>query len=163
MDFIHLTCAIAYASALAFSAFGSALGTGIAGMAAIGAGKRRFMADKPFPFIIVAFVGAPLTQTIYGFLLMNAILGLSEAHLKAGSAESVYLYLLTGGVLGGLVIGLAAMMQGRAGAAACDALSETGKGFVNFMIILGVIESVALFVMIFILVTLNNLGPAASG
>ena len=35
-------------------------------------------------------------------------------------------------------------MQGRAGAAASDALAETGKGFVNFMMILGVIESVVL-------------------
>lgn len=162
MDFIHLACAISYAAALSLSAIGSALGTGIAGMAAIGAGKRCFLANKPFPFVVIAFVGAPLTQTIYGFLLMNAILGLSEAHLAADSPVSAYLYLLTGGVLGGLVIGLAAMLQGRAAAAASDALAETGKGFVNFMMILGVIESVALFVMIFIIVTLNGLGPAAS-
>ena len=27
----------------------------------------------PAPFIMVAFSGAPLTQTIYGFLLMNFI------------------------------------------------------------------------------------------
>lgn len=162
MDMIHLTCAIAYASALSFSAIGSAFGTGIAGMAAIGAGKRCFLTDKPFPFVVIAFVGAPLTQTIYGFLLMNAILRLSQAHLAADSAGAAYLYLLTGGVLGGVVIGLAAMLQGRAAAAASDALAETGKGFVNFMMILGVIESVALFVMIFIIVTLNNLGPSIS-
>ena len=147
---IHFTCAIAYASALALSAIGSALG------------KRCFMQQKPFPFIVVAFVGAPLTQTIYGFLLMNAVLSLSQAHMDASSPDSAYLYLLTGGVLGGLVIGLAAMLQGRAGAAASDALGETGKGFVNFMMILGVIESVALFVMIFIIVTLNKLGPVAT-
>tara|TARA_R110002096_G_scaffold342549_2_gene535540 strand:- start:13636 stop:14133 length:498 start_codon:yes stop_codon:yes gene_type:complete len=161
---IHTTCAIAYASALALSGLGSALGTGIAGMASIGAGKRCFMENKPFPFVVVAFVGAPLTQTIYGFLLMNTILSMSDAHMKANSPDSAYIYLLTGGVLGGLVIGLAAVMQGRAGAAASDALAETNQGFVNFMMILGVIESVALFVMIFIIVTLNKLGPvAASG
>jgi len=156
---IHLTCAIAYACALSFSAFGSALGTGIAGMAAIGAGKRCFMQNKPFPFIVVAFVGAPLTQTIYGFLLMTTILNLSQAHISAQSDDSAFLFLLSGGVLGGLVIGLAAVMQGRAAAAASDALAETGKGFANFMMILGIIESVALFVMIFIIVTLNKLSP----
>lgn len=155
---IHVVCAIAYAAALTLSALGSAFGTGIAGMATIGAAKRCFAQQKPFPFIAVAFVGAPLTQTIYGYLLMNSILSLSQKHMEAGSAESAYIYLLTGGVLGGVVIGLAAIMQGKAGAAASDALAETGKGFVNFMMILGVIESVALFVMIFIIVTLNKLG-----
>ncbi|MBT8207521.1 MAG: V-type ATP synthase subunit K [Acidimicrobiia bacterium] len=156
---IHFICALAYAAALTFSAVGSALGTGIAGMAAIGAGKRCFLQQKPFPFIVMAFVGAPLTQTIYGYLLMNSILSLSKAHVDAGSPDSAYIYLLTGGALGGLVIGLAGYMQGRAGAAASDALAETDKGFVHFMMILGVIESVALFVMIFIIVTLTKLGP----
>lgn len=67
------------------------------------------------------------------------------------------MYLLTGGVLGGIAIGLAAFMQGKAAAAAADAQAETAKGFANFMMILGIIESVALFVMIFIIVTLNKL------
>ncbi len=34
---------------------------------------------KPAPFIMVAFSGAPLTQTIYGFLLMNFIRALWRA------------------------------------------------------------------------------------
>ncbi len=155
---IHFICAIAYAAALTLSALGSALGSGIAGMAAIGAGKRCLSQQKPFPFIVMAFVGAPLTQTIYGYLLMNSILSLSQKHIEAGSPDSAFIYLLTGGAFGGAVIGLAAIMQGKAGAAASDAFAETGKGFVNFMMILGVIESVALFVMIFIIVTLNKLG-----
>lgn len=154
---VHFLCAIAYATALAFSALGSAVGTGVAGMAAIGAGKRYFMEEKKFPFVVMAFVGAPLTQTIYGYILMNAILRLSNLHIAANSPASAYVYLMTGGALGGLVIGVAAYMQGKAAAAAIDALAETGKGFANFMMILGVIESVALFVMIFIMVTLNKM------
>ena len=154
---VHYLCAIAYASALAFSAVGSVFGTGIAGMAAIGAGKRCFQEERPFPFVTIAFVGAPLTQTIYGYLLMNTILSVSKALVDSGAAASSYAYLLTGGMLGGLVIGLAALMQGKAAAAAADAVADTGKGFINYMMVLGVIESVALFVMIFIMVTLTKL------
>jgi len=155
----ELAVAIGYASAIALSAFGSAIGTGLAGLSVIGAGKRCFLQQKPFPFILMAFVGAPLTQTIYGFLLMNAILGIANS-AGEGGVGAAGPYFLTGGFGGGLAIGMAAIMQGRAAAAASDALAETGKGFVNFMMILGVIESVALFVMIFIIVILNQLAVA---
>jgi V/A-type H+/Na+-transporting ATPase subunit K len=153
----HFLCAIAYALALALSAIGSVFGTGIAGLASIGASKRAFLQNRKIPFVLVAFVGAPLTQTIYGFLLMDTIISLSNYHIDKDSPASAYTYLLTGGILGGVVIGLAAFMQGKAGAAAADAHAETGKGFGNFMMILGIIESVSLFVMIFVIVTLNKL------
>ncbi|MDR2343118.1 MAG: V-type ATP synthase subunit K, partial [Spirochaetaceae bacterium] len=39
--------------------------------------------------------------------------------------------------------------QGSAGAAACDAYAETNQGFGNYMLILGLCETVALFVMVF--------------
>jgi len=151
----ELAVAIGYASAIGLSAFGSAIGTGLAGLSAVGAGKRCFLQQEPFPFILMAFVGAPLTQTIYGFLLMNAILGIAPEVIEKSAQSAAFLF--SGGVGGGLAIGMAAIMQGRAAAAACDALADTGKGFVNFMMILGVIESVALFVMIFIIVILNQL------
>lgn len=57
----------------------------------------------------------------------------------------------------GVVIGLAGFMQGEAVAAASYAHAETFKGFGNFMMILGLIERVALYVMIFVIVTLNKL------
>jgi len=55
------------------------------------------------------------------------------------------------GILGGFAMGISAWMQGKAGAAAADALAETGKGFTNYLIVLGIIETVALFVMVFLL------------
>ena len=58
---------------LALAAIGSALGTGVAGMAAIGAWKKVFIQNKAAPFILVAFVGAPLTQTLYGYILKGQI------------------------------------------------------------------------------------------
>jgi V/A-type H+-transporting ATPase subunit K len=56
------------------------------------------------------------------------------------------------GAVGGMAIGLSAWMQGKIGAAAADAFAETGQGFTNYLMALGIIESVAIFVMVFILV-----------
>ncbi|RKY86096.1 V-type ATP synthase subunit K, partial [candidate division KSB1 bacterium] len=40
---------------------------------------------------------------------------------------------------------------------AADALAETGKGFGNYIMVLGVIETVALFVMVFTMTALPKL------
>ena len=135
---------------LALAAIGSAIGTGVAGMAAIGAWKKAFIQNKAAPFILVAFVGAPLTQTIYGFILKNQI---QAANLPPES----YSYQMILGAVAGLAIGFSAFMQGKAGARASDALAESGKGFANYIMVLGVIESVALFVMAFTMLALPKL------
>ena len=132
---------------LTFAAIGSALGTGIAGMAAIGAWKRAFAQNKMAPFILIAFVGAPLSQTIYGMILRNAI---QSANLDA----STYSFQMILGLAAGLAMGASAWMQGKAGASAADALAETGKGFGNYIMVIGVIETVALFVMVFTMTAL---------
>ena len=59
---------LGYAAALGLAAAGSALGTGVAAQAAIGAWKKCFAANKPAPFKLLLFVSMPLTQTIYGFV-----------------------------------------------------------------------------------------------
>ena len=132
---------------LAVAAIGSALGTGAAGMAAIGAWKKAFAQNRAAPFILVAFVGAPLSQTIYGLILRNAI-------QAKNLPPETYLHQLTIGLLAGLAMGMSALMQGRAGAKAADALAETGQGFGNYIMVLGVIETVALFVMVFVMIAL---------
>ena len=129
--------------AIAFAAIGSAVGTGTAGMAAVGAWKKCFVQNRPAPFILVAVVGFPLSQTIYGYLLMNR---LAEAFNLGADAG----YLLGAGILGGVAIGMSAWYQGRAAAAASDAMGETGKGTGNYIFVLGIIETVALFVMVFL-------------
>jgi len=136
------------AAALGISALGSALGTGAASLAAVGGWKKCYANGKPAPFIMVAFSGAPLTQTIYGFLLMNFI-------NAAAAAGQDAMLLLDAGVFGGLAIGLSAWMQGRAAAAASDALAETGKGTANYFIVIGIIETVALFTLVFLLLLLQ--------
>jgi V/A-type H+-transporting ATPase subunit K len=59
---------------------------------------------------------------------------------------------LAWGVFGGLAIGMSAWMQGKIAASASDAMAETGQGLTNYLMALGIIESVAIFVMVFILV-----------
>lgn len=135
---------------LGFSAMGSALGTGAAGMAAVGAWKKAFAQNKTASFMLVAFVGAPLTQTIYGMIIMNKM---SELAIKGS-------YLWAIGTLCGIAMGLSAYMQGKAGAVAADAMGETGKGFGNYIVVLGIIETVALFVMAFTMGILGKLAGA---
>lgn len=133
------------AAALGLSAAGSAFGTGFAGMSSVGAWKKCYASGKQAPFIMIAFAGAPLTQTIYGFLLMNFI-------KSANCDPSMALWV---GVFGGLAIGMSALFQGRCAAAAADALGATGKGTANYFIVIGVIETVALFTLVFSLLLLG--------
>lgn len=135
---------------LALSAVGSALGTGYAGMAAVGAWKKAFAQNKSASFLLAAFVGAPLTQTIYGMIVMLRMAELAEQGLYAWGL----------GIFCGIAIGMSALMQGKAGAVAADALGETGKGFGNYITVLGVIETVALFVMAFALTVIGKLSGA---
>lgn len=95
--------------------------------------------------MLLAFVGAPLTQTIYGMIVMNRM---SELAALGNDLWGI-------GAFCGAAIGLSAYFQGKCAACACDAMGETGKGFGNYMIILGMTETVALLVMAF---TLGILG-----
>ena len=128
------------AAALGLSAAGSAFGAGFAGMASVGAWKKCYASGKQAPFIMIAFSGAPLTQTIYGFLLMNFI-------KSAGCDPALALGV---GLFGGLAIGLSGLFQGKCAAAAADALGSTGKGTANYFIVVGIVETVALFTLVFL-------------
>ncbi|MBP5464383.1 MAG: V-type ATP synthase subunit K [Treponema sp.] len=129
---------------MGIAAMGSAIGIGIAGQGAIGAWKRCYLNNKPAPFLLVVFAGAPLTQTIYGFLLMQSMIG------NVGSADTVkQLFFLGLGLACGLSMCMSAIAQGKAGAAGSDALAETGKGFTNYIMVVGLCETIALFSMVF--------------
>lgn len=138
------------AAALGIAAVGSALGIGIAGQAAIGAWKRNFVNNKPASFILTAFAGAPLTQTMYGFLLMLFM----KNNIAAGTAPSDVYYLGLG-IFAGLAMAASAIAQGKAGAAGSDAMGETGKGFILYIMVVGLCETVALFVMAFAMMMLK--------
>jgi V/A-type H+/Na+-transporting ATPase subunit K len=139
------------AAALGFAAIGSALGTGTAGMAGIGAWKKCYAQSKPAPFILLVFIGAPLSQTIYGLLLLLAFNKMALLE----TAGVMWPAVLGAGIIGGIAMGMSAWFQGKAGAAGSDALGETGQGFGNYLTTLGIVETVALFVMIFIQMALK--------
>lgn len=138
------------ASAIGLAAAGSALGTGTAGMAAIGAWKKCYAQSKQAPFQLLIFIGAPLSQTIYGMILMAAMNRIGAAAVSGSASFAPWPAMLGAGVTGGLAMGVSAWFQGKAGAAAADALAETGEGFGNYLITIGIVETVALFVLVFI-------------
>ena len=124
---------------LGLAGAGSAFGTGFASAAAVGAWKKCYGNGKPAPFMLVAFTGAPLTQTIYGFLLMNSM----------RTSQQNPFFLVGLGLACGLSMCMSAIAQGKAGAAGSDALAETGKGFTNYIMVVGLCETIALFSMVF--------------
>ncbi len=133
------------AMVMGIAAIGSAIGIGTAGQAAIGAWKKCYLQNKAAPFILTVFAGAPLTQTIYGFLLMQ--------QMKGATADPAFLLGL--GVTSGVAMALSAIVQGKAGAAGADALAETGKGFSQYIMVVGLCETVALFALVFSMVALG--------
>ncbi|MFP4380899.1 MAG: V-type ATP synthase subunit K [Candidatus Sumerlaeia bacterium] len=138
-------------AALGLSAAGSALGTGAAAASAIGAWKKAYAQDKPASFILFTFVGMPLSQTIYGMILMFIMM--NKATLETASAFPQALVGI--GIFAGLAMGFSAWMQGRAAAGACHAMTDTGKGFTNYLMALGIVETVAIFVMVFAIIVLG--------
>ena len=149
-EFLGIAGAIA---CLGLSAAGSAFGTGFAAASAVGSWKKCYAANKPAPFILLGLVGAPITQTLYGMILMFIMLG---------KTQSAGVPLLVLGIFAGLAIGLSALFQGRAAACACDAQAETGQGLTNYFSALGIVETVAIFVMVFTIIALGKIPAAAA-
>jgi V/A-type H+-transporting ATPase subunit K len=124
------------AMALGLGALGSALGIGAAGRAAAGAWAKEAKAGRRLNFSYIILTGMPLTQTIYGFILMLVLAP------KVYSAET-------------LAELFSAWMQGLIGAAGCRALSEgEGKGLVFIIIAMGIAETVGLFGFVFLLLAM---------
>jgi V/A-type H+-transporting ATPase subunit K len=111
--------------------------------------KKAYAQGKSALFTLLVFVGAPISQTIYGMLLMNFIL--SKA---AENGFTNWGGCLGAGIFGGLGMMASAWYQGKSAAVACDALGETGKGMVNYLMVLGIVETVALFVLVFSMMVL---------
>lgn len=139
-------------SCIAFAAIGSAFGCGIAGTAAIACWKKCYLMNKPAPFQLLIFAGAPFSQVIYGMILMFMMLGKCTG--DASSAQGIYFLLL--GILSGVALGIASYYQGVAGAAASDAQADSGKGFALYLMVLGIVETVSIFAMVFAIVLLSK-------
>ena len=138
---------------LALSGLGSAIGTGFAAAGAIGAWKKCYAQNRPAPFLLLAYVGAPITQTLYGMILMFTMIGTKV--LPGGGVGMLIL-----GIFAGAGIGMSAIFQGRAGGCSADAHGETGQGLTNNLAALGVIEATAIFIMVFTLIAVGSLAAA---
>jgi V/A-type H+-transporting ATPase subunit K len=132
---------------LGISSLGSAWGMGIAGSATIGAWKRCYKANKPAPMTLLAFVGAPLTEVFYGYILLRQMLGVTVTTENAGLVLGM-------GIGSGLAVAITGLAEGWIGAAAADILTDTGKGFANCIAVLGICETVALFTMVLTMISM---------
>ena len=137
--------------AMSLAAVGSGLGAGISASSAVGAWKKCYAQDRPAPFQLAVFTGAPLSQTIYGMILMFIMNG------KAATAYTNWPVFLIIGAVGGTAMGVSAWLQGVAAASACDAFAETNKGFTNNLMALGIIETVAIFILAFSIVLITQI------
>ena len=136
--------------ALSLGGTGSAIGCGVAAMAACGAWKKLYMQNKPAPFQLIFFSGMPLSQTIYGVVLFMMI------HQRATDCARFWPVFLFLGLFAGIALMVSALYQGKGAASACDAFAETGKGFTNYLLVLGIIETVALFALAFAILALPS-------
>lgn len=135
--------------AVGLAATGSSIATGIAGQAAIGAWKKCYQQGKAAPFLLLALVGAPLSQTIYAMIIMMIIKGNLAVH-----PENALLYAIVG-LFGGIVQMASAIFQGKAGAGASIAFAETDQGFANYLMVLGIVETCAIFGLVFSLMIMS--------
>ncbi len=135
--------------ALGLSAMGSALGIGLAGQAAAGAWAKEARAGRNLSFTYVILLGMPMSQTLYALIVMNNI----RSALGNEALTISHAGLLLGiGLATGMGEMLSAWMQGLIGAAGIRALSDGGgKGFAFVIIAMGVVETVGIFTMVFML------------
>lgn len=132
-----------HAITIGLGGLGSALGTGIAASGAIGLWKQSIKDKKKLPPLALALVGMPLSQIIYGMIFMNAV-------TAAGLPAETDLNLIIISFFVGLVIAASAIMQGKAGAAACANLAiDSKQGAGMYIAVMGIIETVALLAMVF--------------
>jgi len=123
------------------SAIGAAIAMIANGPAVIGAWKKCYVQNRPAPFILAVFAGTSLSNVIYGFIIMSA--------LFTSSLQNFQVFVL--GLGAGICIGTVAYTQAVCSACAADAYAETGKGFGNFLMVIGIAETVSLFAMVFTL------------
>lgn len=134
---------------LGLAALGSSLGIGFAGQAAAGAWAKEARAGRNLSFTYIILVGMPISQTLYAMIVMNNMRGVF-ANAEVTVADAGLLFGV--GIATGIAEMLSAWMQGLIGAAGIRALSEgEGKGLAFIIIAMGIVETVGIFGMVFLL------------
>lgn len=133
------------ALSLAFSAIGSSIGVGIAGMTSHGVMSRVEEGHGK----MIAITAMPSSQLIYGFVLMLLL----KNAVVAGSVAPLSAVFVGGGA--GIAIMVAAIYQGLCCATAIEATAKQPKVFGKAFIAITLIESFALFVFVFSLLLIT--------
>ena len=129
------------AASFVIASIGAAIGMVANGPAVIGAWKKCFVQKRPAPFILLVFAATCLTNVIYGYLTMILI---------TPTLPDAQLFAL--GIGTGLCIAIVAYTQARCAAAAADAYAETGQGLGNYLMVIGIAETIGLFAMVFTII-----------
>ncbi len=139
----------ASALCLGLAALGSSLGIGFAGQAAAGAWAKEARAGRNLSFTYIILVGMPISQTLYAMIVMNNMRSVF-ANVDVSIFDAGLLFGV--GIATGIAEMLSAWMQGLIGAAGIRALSEgEGKGLAFIIIAMGIVETVGIFGMVFLL------------
>jgi len=134
---------------LGLAALGSAVAIGIAGQAAAGAWAKEAKAGKNLSFTYIILVGMPISQTLYAMIVMNNMRSVIDNPAVCVANAGLLLGI---GLTTGIGEMFSAWMQGRIGAAGIRALSDgEGKGFAFIIIAMGIVETVGIFTMVFML------------
>lgn len=148
---------LGYALPLGLGAIGSALGIGAVGRAAVGAWGKEAREGQNLNFLYISLIGMPLSQTIYGFIVMLVLLSGPVFDAPYASANAFALFSI--GLAAGLGQLFSAWVQGTIGAGGVRAMCEgQGKPFVFCVIAMGIAETVGLFSAFFMFLML----PAAA-
>jgi len=134
---------------LGMAATGSAIGIGLAGQAAAGAWAKEARAGRNLRFTYIILLGMPMSQTLYALIVMNQMRAVfTNVELAVNEAG----LLLGIGISTGLGEMFSAWMQGLIGAAGIRALSDSdGKGLAFIIIVMGIVETVGIFTMVFMM------------
>jgi V/A-type H+-transporting ATPase subunit K len=135
---------------LGITCVGSGIGILVAGEGTIGAWKKCYLQKKAAPMILLAFTGNPLTQVLYAYVLVGA-----ATTAAAANPTTVWVFGLC--IAAAIALASTAFVQGKLAACAVDTLVDTGKGFAQYMIVMGIAETVALFAMVFTMTLLGQL------
>ena len=134
---------------LGMAGLGSAIGIGIAGQAAAGAWAKEARAGRNLSFTYIILVGMPISQTLYAMIVM---VNMRSVFASPDVAIADSGLLMGVGIATGLAEMLSAWMQGLVGAAGIRALTDgEGKGLAFIIIAMGIVETVGIFAMVFLL------------
>ena len=126
---------------LALSAIGAAVGCSVAGMVSHGVMARVEEGQGK----MIGLSAVPASQLIYGFILMLLL----RNKIQAGAVTQLTAIAIGAG--SGLAIMIAAIYQGLCCATAIQAIAKQPSLFGKTFIIIGIVESFALFAFVFAL------------